>query len=225
MPGQPALVFDSNGTLLDLGKLNDRFAEIFGMNAARELWFDEVLHAAMTTAVTGGYLGFDVLAEAALEKLAAERRVDLSQDIKRDVLDLVGRLPPYPDVEPGLERLREAGFRLAVLTNSTPAMASRQIEHAGLAPLFERVLSVEPTRHYKPAPEPYQMAARELGREIGDLLLVTAHDWDLKGATHAGCGGAFLKRPGKAWFPAYEPPVIVADDLVDAAEQIIAKYG
>lgn len=84
---------------------------------------------------------------------------------------------------------------------------------------------MEQARHYKPAPEPYQMAARELGMEIGDLLLVTAHDWDLKGATHAGCGAAFLKRPGKLWLPAYEPPIIVAEDLADAAGQIISRFG
>lgn len=80
---------------------------------------------------------------------------------------------------------------------------------------------MEQARHYKPAPEPYQMAARELGM----VLLVTAHDWDLKGATHAGYGAAFLKRPGKLWLPAYEPPIIVAEDMADAAGQIISRFG
>jgi hypothetical protein len=51
-------------------------------------------------------------------------------------------------------RLRQAGYRLAALTNSTEEVARAQLEHAGIVGLFEQVLSADTVRRLKPAPEP-----------------------------------------------------------------------
>lgn len=100
----------------------------------------------------------------------------------------MGRLPAYPDVRPGLERLEAAGLRLATLTNSTERSATALVERAGLRRFFERVLSVDAVRRYKPAREAYEYAADQLGVRITDLRLVGSHSWDVAGALKAGCG-------------------------------------
>ena len=89
--------------------------------------------------------------------------------------------------------------------------------------MFDHVISVEAIGVFKPDVRVYQMAAKELGVETSDMIMVAAHDWDIAGAMAAGCGGAFVARPGQVTNPYYDPPDIVGKNIKDVAEQIIAK--
>ena len=119
-------------------------------------------------------------------------------------------------------RRATAGFRLAALTNSTAQVEEAQLRHAGLADLFERALSADSAKRLKPAPEAYQAAARELGVTTADIRMVAAHVWDVQGALRAGCAAAFIERPGAVWNPLFEKPDVVAKDLAEVAERVIA---
>jgi 2-haloacid dehalogenase len=132
------------------------------------------------------------------------------------------QLPAHPEVAEALRRLRDAGLRLAALTNSTEQVARAQLEHAGLIDAFELVLSADTVGRLKPAPEPYLMAAERLGVAVGELRLVAAHAWDIAGAARAGCAAAFVARPGKVLDPLVERPEIVGADLTEVADAILA---
>jgi 2-haloacid dehalogenase len=101
-------------------------------------------------------------------------------------------------------------------------MVREQLEHAGLAGFFDPMLSVEEVRRYKPAPEPYLLAAERLGVEPPAMRMVAAHDWDVWGATRAGCAAAFVAR-GDVPFALGEPPDIVGPNLTAVAEAILRK--
>src|SRR5918994_6861328 len=105
-------------------------------------------------------------------------------------------LPPHTEVEENLGHLREAGLRLAALTNSTQQVADAQIDNSGLRDYFEQVLSADTVQRLKPAPEPYRMAAESMGVEIGQVRLVAAHAWDVAGGVGAGGGAALLGGAG-----------------------------
>ena len=124
-----------------------------------------------------------------------------------------------------LRRLRDAGLRLASLTNSTEQVARAQLEHAGLLDAFELVLSADTVRRLKPAPEPYLMAAERLGVAVGDVRLIAAHAWDVAGAARAGCATAFVARPGKVLDPLVERPEIIGANLAEVADAILAVDG
>jgi 2-haloacid dehalogenase len=94
-----------------------------------------------------------------------------------------------------------------------------QLEHAGLLDLFGRVLSVEEVRRYKPAPEPYRLAAERHGVATAHIRLVSAHDWDVWGATKAGCAAALVARPGATHVAGWVPDV-VGEDLRAVADAI-----
>jgi 2-haloacid dehalogenase len=119
-----------------------------------------------------------------------------------------------------LDRLRSAGFPLATLTNSSGQVVRMQLEHAGLAGFFDPMLSVEEVRRYKPAAEPYLMAAERLGVDAPKMRMVAAHDWDVWGATRAGCAAAFVAR-ANAPFALGEQPDIVGPNLTAVAEAIL----
>src|SRR5919202_1915547 len=121
-------VFDVNETLLDLGALDPRFERAFGEPGVRWAWFLQLLQSALVATVTGAYSDFGEVGAAALEMVAEREGVDLSDEDRRTILDGMRELPPHPEVAESLERLREAGFRLATLTNSTRGVAEAQME-------------------------------------------------------------------------------------------------
>ncbi|MCG8460000.1 MAG: HAD-IA family hydrolase, partial [Holophagales bacterium] len=131
-------------------------------------------------------------------------------------------LAPHPDVRPALERLREAGFRLVALTNSAHGAMEAQLENASLRNLFHDALSVEEVGLYKPHTHVYRWACRRQGVAPEEAMMVAAHGWDVAGAQWAGLRAAFLARPPRQLFPLAPNPEIVADDLEDAADALIA---
>ena len=218
-------VFDVNETLLDMGALDPHFERVFGDASARPVWFDRFLQLWLTEMVTGSYQPFGQIAGLALGMLAGERGVELSDDDKQTIIGGIASLPPHPEVEEGLRALKDAGFRLATLTNSTQGVSDAQIQNSGLGELFERSLSADTVGRLKPAPEPYRMAAESLGVPISEIRLVAAHGWDVVGAMRAGCAAAFVARPGKALFPTAPPPDVVGADLREVANGIITAEG
>ena len=214
------LVFDLNGTLLNSQALDPVLRTIFrGKLKARD-WFVEVLQHSMAMSLAGDYRRLDEIAAGVLEMEAAARRIQLDTAGVARVLAALRTLPPFKDVERTLQKLKQANFRLAVLSNSSLELLQRQVSNAHMAAYFEQALSVEQLRRYKPSTELYEFAASSLGVPTGEILMVAAHHWDLLGAARAGCQTAFIRRPGTALFPHAPAPTYVAKDLADLAGQL-----
>jgi 2-haloacid dehalogenase len=216
-----AIVFDVNETLLDMAALDPHFEQYFGDARVRSEWFFTLEEAWLTATVTGSYHDFSVLARAALRMTAARRQLELEAAAESAILGGLRQLPPHPDVVEGLEHLRDAGLRLAALTNGTLSAAQTQLEHAGLARYFTEILSADEVKRLKPAPEPYRLAAARLGIEIRQMRMVAAHAWDVAGAAAAGCATAFLARPGKVPYPHAMAPDLIGADLVELSKRIL----
>ena len=215
------IVFDVNETLLDLRVLDPHFQRVFGDPAVRAQWFAQLIQSALVSVVTNAYTDFGKIAAASLDMIAERRGINLTPEDRAQILGLIRTLPPHPEVRESLARLRQAGLRLATLTNSTKQVAEAQLTNAGLAEFFEQILSADQVRRLKPAPEPYHMAAHELGIEPGDLRLVAAHAWDVTGALRAGCAAAFVARPGMVLDPLSEKPDVIGKDLREVTDRII----
>jgi 2-haloacid dehalogenase len=214
-------VFDVNETLLDLGALDPKFERVFGDASTRQAWFGQFLTSWLTAMVTGVYEEFGTIGGTALEMIAERQGVELSDEDKGQILSGMQELPPHPEVTENLGRLRDAGIRMAALTNSTQQVADAQIDNSGLREYFDQVLSADSVKRLKPAPEPYRMAAESLGVELGQLRLVAAHAWDVAGALQAGCAAAFVARPGMVLNPLFEHPDVVGSDLREVADGIL----
>lgn len=219
------IAFDVNETLLDLKAMDAQFERVFRTAGVRQEWFKQVLQSALLTTILDAYADFGAVGAAALEMAAAVHDVPLTEDDRKAILRAMRELPPHPEAPDSLRRLHEAGLRLCALTNSTQAVAEAQLEHAGLARHFERILSVDTVRRLKPHAAVYQMAARECGVEPGGLRLVAVHSWDIAGALRAGCAAAFVARPGMVLDPLFGQPDIVAADLAAVADLILWGEG
>ena len=213
-------VFDVNETLLDLAALDPLFERVFGDAAVRRLWFNQMLQSAFVATITDAYVTFGEAAGAALRITEERLGVEVSEDDRQEILGGLRDLPPHPEVPESLDRLHDAGFRLATLTNSTQEVAEAQMQNAGLTDKFEQILSADTARRLKPAPAPYRMAARSLGVSDQGMRLIAAHAWDVAGALRAGCAAAFVAR--QPFDPLVEEPDVIGTDLAEVADRIIA---
>ena len=216
------IVFDVNETLLDLKALDPKFEQFFGDASVRTSWFGQVLRNSLVATITGQYDDFGKIAGAALDMTAKLHKVTLSDEERGAIMGGIRSLPPHPDVVPGLEKLKSAGFRLVTLTNSPPKVVEAQLQNSGLTDFFEKSFSVDAIQKFKPDADVYKMTAKELGVSVDQVRLIAAHDWDVAGALLAGCAAAFIARPGHVLNPAMPEPDIVGKDLIEVAEKIIA---
>ena len=158
---------------------------------------------------------FDELHHATLDDLLT---VDLPMAERERLVDAWHRLDPWPDVRAGLDALRQERIT-ATLSNGHLALLVDLARHGDLR--FDCLLSAELARAYKPEPEVYRTAARLLGVEPAELMLVAAHPWDLAGARAAGVLTAFIDRPLEygPGSPAREDPEadVSASDLHELA--------
>lgn len=219
MGGPSLIAFDVNETLLDLEPIKSHLETIFGTDPPVGEWFARLLHGSLVANTLGQYRSFGDIAAEALINIAARRGLLLRAEDALEALTPMSRLPPHPDVLPGVRRLAEAGKRMVALTNGSRETADAQIHNAGLADYLERVISVDEVGVFKPDPAPYRHTAEVTGVGIEEVVLVAAHDWDCAGAISAGAQAVFVKRPGAVWGLPTPPPsrqVATIDQLATA---------
>jgi 2-haloacid dehalogenase len=191
-----ALVFDVFGTLVDW---RSGVAEAFrasGVSGDPEELADawRARYAPILMEVNGGlrpWGNLDELHLVTLDDLLIERGVELPVAERHRLVAAWHRLDPWPDVRDGLEALRRQRVT-AALSNGHTALLVDLARHCDVR--FDCVLSAELAHAYKPAPEVYRTAARLLGMEPGELMLVAAHPSDLKGARGAGLHTSLVDR-------------------------------
>jgi 2-haloacid dehalogenase len=124
----------------------------------------------------------------------------------------IERLKPFPDVVAGLDRLRNHGLRLVILSNGDPDMLERGVAYSGTGPLFDRVISVAEAGSFKPHAVTYRTAAQLLNVRPDEVCFVANHAFDCVGAKAAGMRTAFVDRRGRPFGnDKYPPDFVVAD--------------
>ncbi|MDE3813314.1 haloacid dehalogenase type II [Sinorhizobium meliloti] len=80
----------------------------------------------------------------------------------------ISRMPPFPEVVTTLARLKAAGFKLAIISNTDDVIIAGNVAQLGGS--VDRVITAEQAGAYKPAGQIFQHAWKELG--IGKEQLV-----------------------------------------------------
>jgi 2-haloacid dehalogenase len=133
------------------------------------------------------------------------------------------RLDGWPDSTSGLSRLKSK-FTICSLSNGNISLLINLSKFASLP--WDAVLSAELTGKYKPHPQTYRKAVQLLGLEPEQVMLVAAHNRDLRGAINAGLSAALVTRPDEYGDPALadlEPESdfdYFARDFNDLADQL-----
>jgi 2-haloacid dehalogenase len=224
MASLPLIVFDVNETLLDLTTMEPTFERVFHDKNAMRLWFANLILYSSALTVAGCYVPFTDIGSAVMKMLADTRGIKISDSDRKELVEKFSTMPPHPEVPSALQKLRKAGFRLFTLTDNLLEVQTRQLEHGGIANLFERRFSADEVRHHKPSRQTYAHVEKELGVRPSELLLIACHTWDTLGAVAAGWQGALIKRVGNDLLAVGPQPQIVGSDLDDVANQLIAQH-
>ncbi|MDB5362988.1 MAG: haloacid dehalogenase, type [Rhodospirillales bacterium] len=130
------------------------------------------------------------------------------------------RLDPWPDVIPGLDRLRRR-YILATLSNGGVRLTVNMAKRAGLP--WDAVLGAEVAQAYKPSPE---TSARLLDLPPARCLMVAAHYSDLVAAREQGFRTCYVWRR-EEWgtgekndLPADPGLDLVVEDFAELADRL-----
>jgi len=218
------LFFDVNETLLDLTAMKTSVGNVLhGRSDLLPLWFTTMLQYSLVTTVGRQYNDFGIIGAAALQMVAANNGIVLTEKEAREaILGPIRSLPAHPEVKDALESLKNAGYKMVSFTNSSNKGVETQFENAGLTDYFDLRLSIEDMGKFKPHADAYQWAARKMGIEPNECLLVAAHGWDIAGALWANWRAAFIQRPGAQLYPLALKPEINVKNLQDVAERLIS---
>jgi 2-haloacid dehalogenase len=144
-------------------------------------------------------------------------------DAEREELTLAWqRLKPWPDVVPGLTRLKRA-YTLATLSNADVSAVVNISKRAGLP--WDAIFAAEMAGVFKPDPAIYHLAATYLGLDPAEIMMVASHKYDIRAAGGLGFATAFVARPlefgagGEADVAYSDEFDVNASDFLDLAAQ------
>jgi 2-haloacid dehalogenase len=215
------VILDVNGSLSSLDAVAERLADV-GLEGQLDVWFARILRDGFAAAAAGAFAPFPALARhhtaVLLEshgRTATEERLDL-------VLDGFLQVTAHPDVEPGLQRLRDAGVTVTTMTNGTVEITRRFLEREGLEALVDATYDVSQAGRWKPAPEAYHYVLDRHAVDRGSAALIAIHPWDVHGAIRAGLKGAWVDRDGQRYPEVFERPDTQGASFGDVVERLIA---
>ena len=217
-----ALAFDMYGTLVDPVGISKQLERYLPEQALRlsEVWRQKQLEYTFRLAAMEHYEDFEQVTRKALDYALAVVGGELRPEQKDALIAQYNDLERFPDVEPGLERLKEAGHQMIIFSNGAPHMLQALMDAAELRPYFQGFVSVDEIKTYKPSPKTYRHAARRLERPIGEVRLVSSNPFDDIGAETAGMKSAWVDRSGGLFDTLGSPPEIVVSTLTELADAL-----
>ena len=212
--GIRACVFDDYGTLFDVSSVARSAKEALGTRweAFSDLWRTKQLQYTWLRGLSGRHADFwQVTGDAldfAMDSLQLEDR-----GLRSRLMDRYLSLSAFPEVPATLQRLKDAGMKLAILSNGTPTMLESAARNAGITAMFDAVISVEEVGVYKPHPVVYQLSIDRLNMEGKDICFLSSNSWDAYSAKASGLRVIWCNRFGQADERLPSPPDGVIKDL------------
>ena len=222
------LAFDIFGTVLNLSDSltlpTDRFLKKHGAAVdANSFWSDwrsrQRIEQYQDNLLMLGHSGYLETCRRALIYCLRLHGVQFTYDDVEQFMEVYQGLQPYPDAVEGLAKL-STSFHLVALSNGEQGYLEHLVEN-NICVEFSEIISVAQAGVFKPHPAVYRTAAKVLGREPAEIMIVAAHSFDIMGARACGFRGAYVNRYGLPMEETpYLPDLEVADFLELAAHLV-----
>ncbi len=198
LDGIKACVFDAYGTLFDVSSVARGAEDALGPNwhALSDLWRSKQLQYTWLRGLAGHHADFWQVTADALDFAMATLQIH-DPALRDRLMNLYLSLSAYPEVPDTLRRLKDGGMKLAILSNGTPGMLASAVKNAGIADLFDAVLSVESVGVFKPHPSVYQLPQERLGVPAVQSCFLSSNGWDAFSAKAYGYRVLWCNRFGQ----------------------------
>jgi 2-haloacid dehalogenase len=219
-----ALVFDQYGTIVDMQKgLTEAVTPFLakkgwkGSPGSFVTWWRRTHfeNSMIDALIARGHTPYRQIGHRAVSHVMDRCGIAYAQEEVQWLVAEIEKLNPFPDVVAALERLRAAGYKLAILSNGDPDMLRAAAPRIGFA--FDRVISVAEAGHFKPHWKTYAKAEELLGLDRSSILFVANHAFDCIGAKAYGMRTAFIDRRKRPFGETPHQPDLIVADFADLA--------
>ena len=219
-------IFDAYGTLFDVSSAARAAAHEPGNDALAECWAElavdwrsKQLEYTWLRAVADAHDDFWNITQDGLD-WAMEKHGLTGDNLRNRLMQLYAELSAYPEVPQMLSSLKNAGYKLAILSNGEPKMLQSAMTSAGIRDLLDDCLSVENVGVYKPHARVYDMVGDRFGCSNDEVLFVSSNGWDAGCATGYGFHTAWVNRMGNPVDRLPWKPHHVLSDLTSIPELV-----
>jgi 2-haloacid dehalogenase len=189
-----AVVFDAYGTLYDIQSVAAVTEQAFPGygEIVTQVWRIKQLEYTWMRSLMRRYEDFSVVTRESL--IYTLRILGLQHDsgVLERIMEKYLHLDLYPDAEAALAQMR--GYKLAILSNGSPAMLNALVRHSGLDRVLDATISIDSRKIFKPAPDAYSLIEADLGVSPAEVLFVSSNPWDACGAKAFGLNVAWIER-------------------------------
>ena len=214
------ILLDVYETILDMSEMEKRVNAMMKSKRGYIIWFGLFMQYSFVDNCIVQFHNFQTIADASLKMTSQILKCEISSEDVQGILELMKHLPLKENVQAGLSLLHEENYRIAALTNSPERIVIDRMDRTGLISYFERVFSAEHMRKYKPAIEVYRWVAESVGLNPAEIMVVTAHGWDIAGAENAGMQTAYVVQAKEMLYPLAPQPDFICSDLVNLHEKL-----
>ena len=189
-----AVVFDAYGTLFDVNSAAEKCKDKIGAKweAFANFWRTTQLEYTWLRSLMKRHKNFWEVTEDSLDK--SMRVFNINKNMKNELLNLYKILSPYPEVREVLEDLKKKNFKLAVLSNGTPALLNELVSINKLNHLFDDLFSIEEVKVYKPDSRVYEIPVKKYNVKANEITFLSANTWDVSGGGNYGYNSIWVNR-------------------------------
>jgi len=189
-----AIVFDAYGTLFDVNSAAEKCKVKIGdkWEGFANFWRTTQLEYTWLRSLMKRHKDFLQVTEDSLDKSMKVFKIDVS--MKSELLNLYKVLSPYPEVKEVLKKLKEKNYKLAILSNGTPALLNELVKSNNLDNLFDNIFSIEEVGIYKPDSKVYDMPIKKYQIKTNEVVFLSSNTWDLSGGGNYGYNAIWVNR-------------------------------
>ena len=189
-----ALVFDAYGTLFDVNSAANKCKEKIGKEWENfaNFWRTTQLEYTWLRSLMKRHRDFWKITEDSLDK--SMEVFGLDKNMKNELLNLYKVLSLYPEVKNVLKSLKDQKFKLAILSNGTPALLNELVSSNNLNNLFDDLFSVEEVKVFKPDSKVYEIPTKKYNIKANQITFLSANTWDVSGGGNFGYNSVWVNR-------------------------------
>jgi 2-haloacid dehalogenase len=214
------IVFDMYGTLVDVGAVAEACKEMAPEPVAFiTQWRAKQLEYTFLRTLMGKYRDFWKVTEEALEFAIQHFGLQVRAEQRKQVMEAWLHPTPYPEIVAALPRLKEK-YLLAILSNGTSKMLQTELERTRLRPYFRWVISADAVKLYKPSPEVYRLALKQMRLQKNEILFISSNSFDVMGSKHFGFKVCWINRHGVPLDPLGPKLELIVKSFAELVESI-----
>jgi 2-haloacid dehalogenase len=183
------VIFDANSIVPEVEKAFPGKSAEF-----TRIWRSKQFEYCYLRTITGRFADFSAVTEDAMVYAAEAMHLELAADTRQRLLNAYLNLKPWPDAADGLRKLKAAGIRIITISVFSGAMLRANAEHAGIADLFDELLSTEVNQTYKPDPRAYALGMEHLHLKKDEIAFAVFGACDAYGAKSFGYPTFWVNR-------------------------------